>query len=598
VAWLALTTEYLKLTGDPRAADDLELGTLNAGLGAQHPSGRWWTYSTPMDGIREASAHSIVFQARAGTPELNCCSVNGPRVLALLADWAVTATADTLALNWLGPGTTTGRRGDGSPVELRVAGDPWIAGQGTLHVGSTNAAPLKVRLRIPGWAASPMVAVNGEAVRNVRPGTYVDVERRWAKTDEIAFRWSLPIRVVPGASGATGRVSLYRGPFLLAWDQAWNETDEDRLPAVQLASLGRAELVPPPGPVPALERKLVPRLVVDVPAAVGRLRLVDFASAGNRGTRYRTWLAADEPPPAPLQTQFPRDGAAVPPGAVPLQWQRSRGTVAADLEFATNAAFQPVMLRVPTTDTNRAEVALAPPVWSPGSRVYWRVASVRGPARTIPDAPAAWFRLDPAAPKSVLPEPRALGPNGEIARHALRGHAPEYGSAPRRDGATPTPEGIATDGRGQKLVFETGPWPTEDYSVVVHVRIDRLPTGHPGQVFSAWSAGSDDPLRLIVADGKLHARIEAGGTGADTPGYAVEAGRWYRLAAVKRGTELRLFVDGREVGRGSAPAEIASRATDCALGGNPHYGGDEHLAATFADFALYGRALEAEEVGR
>ena len=68
VAWIALTVDYLKLTGDPRAVDDVELATLNGGLGAQHVSGRWWTYNTPMDGVREASAHTIVFQARAGTP--------------------------------------------------------------------------------------------------------------------------------------------------------------------------------------------------------------------------------------------------------------------------------------------------------------------------------------------------------------------------------------------------------------------------------------------------------------------------------------------------------------------------------------------------
>ena len=65
-------------------ADELELSLFNAILGAQHPYGRWCTYNTPMDGAREASAHTIVFQSRAGTPELNCCSVNGPRGLGLL----------------------------------------------------------------------------------------------------------------------------------------------------------------------------------------------------------------------------------------------------------------------------------------------------------------------------------------------------------------------------------------------------------------------------------------------------------------------------------------------------------------------------------
>jgi len=68
VAWMALTLDMLRLTGEPRVADELEVATWNAAAGAQHPSGRWWTYNTPMDGAREASAHTIVFQSRAGTP--------------------------------------------------------------------------------------------------------------------------------------------------------------------------------------------------------------------------------------------------------------------------------------------------------------------------------------------------------------------------------------------------------------------------------------------------------------------------------------------------------------------------------------------------
>ncbi|MFQ6097929.1 MAG: beta-L-arabinofuranosidase domain-containing protein, partial [Armatimonadota bacterium] len=55
-AWMALTVDMLRLTGDPAAADELELSTWNSTLGSQHPSGRWWTYDTPMDGVREVSA--------------------------------------------------------------------------------------------------------------------------------------------------------------------------------------------------------------------------------------------------------------------------------------------------------------------------------------------------------------------------------------------------------------------------------------------------------------------------------------------------------------------------------------------------------------
>jgi uncharacterized protein len=111
---MAYSVEALRLTGDSRIADALEHATWNAALGHQHPSGRWCTYDTPMDGKRLASAHSIVFQARPGTPELNCCSVNGPNGLGLIGQWAVLGGEDGLYLNYYGPGKTEVKLADGS----------------------------------------------------------------------------------------------------------------------------------------------------------------------------------------------------------------------------------------------------------------------------------------------------------------------------------------------------------------------------------------------------------------------------------------------------------------------------------------------------
>ena len=104
IAWMATSVDAVRLGGGPSVVDDLELATFNGMLGAQHPSGNWWTYNTPMNGMREASDDTIVFQSRAGTPELNCCSVNAPRGLGMLTEWAVMASDKTNALlvNYLG----------------------------------------------------------------------------------------------------------------------------------------------------------------------------------------------------------------------------------------------------------------------------------------------------------------------------------------------------------------------------------------------------------------------------------------------------------------------------------------------------------------
>lgn len=297
-AWIALSIDMLQLTGEAAVADELELSTFNAGLGAQHPSGRWWTYDTPMDGVREASAHSIVFQARAGAPELNCCSVNGPRCLGALSEWAVMKTPDGLALNYYGPGGFQGKLSDHTPVALEIDSDYPISGRVLIRVEPLVSRRFTLRLRIPAWSQNSSVRVNNIPVRNIEPGRYIELQRQWRGGDRIALDLDLPLRAVAGAREAAGRVSLYRGPLLLAYDQQINSFDEDDLPKLELNRLSEAKEIYR-RPAADNGQPLKPWFVIEVPAENRRsVRLCDFASAGASGARYRSWLPAVDPPPS------------------------------------------------------------------------------------------------------------------------------------------------------------------------------------------------------------------------------------------------------------------------------------------------------------
>ena len=115
------------------------------------------------------------------------------------------------------------------------------------------------------------------------------------------------------------------------------------------------------------------------------------------------------------------------------------------------------------------------------------------------------------------------------------------------------------------------------------------------QVFSAWTRPTDAPLRIVLDQGKLYARIEAGGS-YSTPGVEVQLARWYSIAAVKKGANLTLYLDGKPVGSCNAPIVSNTQSTACALGGNPRFACNEYLAARFSDFTLYVRALSEQEV--
>lgn len=187
IAWMAMSVEMLKLTGESVVADEIELSLFNSGMGMMSPSGRWVTYNTPMDGLRRASAHDIVFQSRAGTPELNCCSVNGPRALGMISDWAVMRRNGGLLLNYYGPGSMTATLASGNRVRLAQETDYPRGADVLIRVRPARRERFVLGLRIPYWSERTKVTVNRERVKAVRAGAYLEIDRTWKAGDRIAI---------------------------------------------------------------------------------------------------------------------------------------------------------------------------------------------------------------------------------------------------------------------------------------------------------------------------------------------------------------------------------------------------------------------------
>jgi DUF1680 family protein len=607
VAWMALSVDALRLTGDPRVADELELSLLNGGLGAQHPSGRWWTYNTPMDGVREASAHSIVFQARAGTPELNCCSVNAPRVLGLLGDWAVMRHAAGLTINWHGPGEVATTAPNGTRVRLKSTTRFPLDGRVVWTVApEAGAGEFTLRFRVPGWSQETTATLNGQPLAVPRGPAFLEVQRVWQQGDKVEMAFDIRLRFVPGDREALGRVSLYCGPLLLAFDPRDNAFDENELPALDLAKLVEARVVS----ADALARPIsapAPWLVAEVPALDGRtLRLCDFASAGATGLRYRSWLPVKSPPPSPPITRAPLDGATMGSGRTMLRWTTKPDSLVSNYLVVvtrdpdgrqTVADFGPVTEpRLALDHDSKQRLPVRETLW-------WKVVA-RGPnGETASQPPLGRFVYDPAQPSLSEPEELVPGPGGVIVQAPLRGDArPEYGRIERspeftaatgRDGTANT--AVRLNGRNQMMVYALPEEFGSDYTAAVWVRLNDLPAGRIGQVLSFWAGGMDDPLRLTVDDGKLFARIEAQRV-FSTRGVRIAPGAWHHVVAVKSGSRLTLYLDGRAQEAIEVPAALNTTARVCALGGNPNYSGNEFLAADFAQFKLLARAMSAEEV--
>ena len=596
-AWVALTVDMLRLTGDSRAADELEWSLFNSVLGSQHPSGRWWTYDTPMDGVRRASAHHIVFQARVGTPELNCCSANAPRGLGALSEWAVMRDEQGVFVNYYGPGATELPLSDGTVLRLRQITDYPVSGDVKLLVAPEEPSEFALRLRVPFWSSQTSVRVNGDPVEGPAPGRYVEIARRWQEGDTVELSLDMSLRVWPGERACAGKVSLFRGPLLLAFDQHFNELDTADIPPLDLDQLDHT-----PVELPA---RFPPLVLLQFTGSDGRkLNLCDFATAGAHGTHYASWLPAAAAGPGAFYLKRPRDGERIPPGPHKFEWTGPRTSHPLADEQTLIIARTPDCAEpiIEARDLKRCRSILREQL-EPGT-YYWRVTrhNEHG-ARDNEYGPQA-FVVDAALENAFVEELELeFRDDGLVTASELDGDGvPLYGHLALAHHIAPAPDrhgnergAVAFNGQDSKLAYRLPYFPEEDYTVLCWVCPEGLPTPHIVQIFSAWCAGGDDALRVTIEGDQVSARIEAGSFHA-TEGFPITEGEWFHVAAVKQADKLSLYVNGELRHTAQAPHVVHSNAEDFALGANPHFTGHEYFRGRIDALSLYARALTAAEI--
>ena len=296
VAWIALGVDMLRLTGNPVVADELELSTLNQVLGYQHRSGKWCTYSAPMDGRRYPSIQDIAFQIRPGSEEINCCSANAPRGFGMISDWALMTDGQGLVLNWYGPSTISAKL-NGTTVTIHQETDYPRNGRIVFHVSPEHAKKFPLKLRIPHWSTQSRVLVNGQPVPEVKPGAYLALDREWKPGDTIEMNLDMSLRYWAGEKECAGKTSIYRGPLLLVYelprkgDQTKPEFDAAMMKEKVIADNG--ELAPP-------------WLLLEFKDTTDKpVRLRDYGTAGDRGLRYASWLNVKNVKPTPFSEANP-----------------------------------------------------------------------------------------------------------------------------------------------------------------------------------------------------------------------------------------------------------------------------------------------------
>ena len=280
VTWMKFCYQLLRLTGDSKIADQIELSAYNALAGAQKPAGIFYDYFQPLNGARNGRVN---YSETVGGIPLSCCTANGPSGMALIPAFAaMTGTAGPV-INLYAPFTAIMPTPSGGRVKLTVATNYPRTGHVAVQVEPEKQEHFTIRLRVPEWSGNTHLAVNGQPAQAI-PGTYTELSREWQAGDKIEMTIDMSCRLIHAPHGVNRKgdpfQALVRGPIVLSRDKRLGGDIHQPVEIQTDAS----------GLVPLTEISTeFSQVAFSVPLkAGGSFPVIDYASAG------RTWDATSE----------------------------------------------------------------------------------------------------------------------------------------------------------------------------------------------------------------------------------------------------------------------------------------------------------------
>jgi len=214
VTWLQFNLHLLRLTGNPKYADELQRTIYNALLGAQSPLTGQVCYFAPLQGRKRYGEvnHGIL-------PDVSCCASSIPRGIALIPDSLAGWIDGVPAILDYTNGKLIFHPIDGRPgLNVTVRTDYPLSGSIELIVEPESETAFPLLLAIPEWARDFEARVGDRTYRG-EPGRFLRIEKNWAKGEIVRISLPLAVRVVADNHAGSSRVALFRGPQMLAVDE-------------------------------------------------------------------------------------------------------------------------------------------------------------------------------------------------------------------------------------------------------------------------------------------------------------------------------------------------------------------------------------------
>ncbi len=215
MAWIQLNKELFRITGLACYLQEIEKTMYNALSGAAYPDGIEWCYHSFANGRR----HEANFN--------DCCPSSGAMALEEVAGLIYSKMKGGVSCNLYTESEANIEVGNGM-VHLRQNTSYPFDGHVEINLLMERKSGFPLFLRIPEWADSVLIKVNGKAVKNgIVSGEFFRIEQPWEKENKIEISFPLHLKInhrseyatVPQSKKDIYRAdwfSLSRGPLVYA----------------------------------------------------------------------------------------------------------------------------------------------------------------------------------------------------------------------------------------------------------------------------------------------------------------------------------------------------------------------------------------------
>ncbi|GAB3612520.1 glycoside hydrolase family 127 protein [Humibacter ginsengisoli] len=321
IGMILWSERMLAITGDARYADVVELVAYNSLLAGVGLSGTDYFYTNPLRQVRElpyalrrpgdTALHPTPApppsDARLRQEYLSCfcCPPNTARTLARLHELAGSVSRGGAYVHLYGGAELRFEQGSRMLAVREISDYPWDE-LVTFTVTEVVDGGMPFHARIPGWARSARLSVNGETVPNPASGRYAVIDREWRIGDTIDLLLPMPVRILRAnrlAEEITNQVAVQRGPVVYCLESTDVVGD---IPLERLALRRDARLEAVEGEVEGHQLRVIPLELTVLPEGGNgglyedidgaeltstRSRLIPYFAWGNRGpSEMSVWL--------------------------------------------------------------------------------------------------------------------------------------------------------------------------------------------------------------------------------------------------------------------------------------------------------------------